>query len=68
MELKFSLLDTIKKIIKKDKILNKYYFQNKYENIKKYKLDEIIKEILYVCKSGLSWRNSRSTINPSSLY
>ncbi len=63
---KFSFIKILKKIILKNKILNKS-FTNNYSN-SKYSLDFIISEIIYVLKTGISWRNLRSSINWNTLY
>ena len=58
--------DILKNIISKNKILNKAYNYN-HPN-KKYSLDLIIDEIIYVLKTGISWRNLRSSINWNTLF
>ena len=42
------------------------YIKN-YPN-KKYELKEIISEIIYVLKSGVSWNMARTTVKPKTLY
>lgn len=56
----------IKNIILKTKKLN-YTFLKKHPN-SKYSLDDIISEILYFLKSGLSYRMLRSKINYKTLH
>lgn len=63
----FSLYkNIIIKIIKKNKILYKSYFQ-KHKN-HKYSLSFILDEIFYVLKTGIPWRLVRSFINWNTLY
>lgn len=59
IKLKCSFKETIKNSILNHKILQKYYI-NTFPN-SKYSLDLIIEDILFVLKSGVSWRNSSST-------
>jgi transposase len=61
-----SFKEIFKHIILKNDNLRKSY-SNDYPN-KKYKLDDIIEEIIYVLKTGISWRNLRSKINWNTLY
>jgi transposase len=53
------------KIILNSKIKNTYSI--KYGN-SRYTLDHIIDELIYVLKSGVSWRNVRSVINYKTLF
>lgn len=66
MKLNISFLEILKEIILTNK-KTKHFYNIKYPN-SKYTLDDIIKEILYVLKTGLSWRDVRSNINWLSLY
>lgn len=52
--------------IMSDKILNKSY--NFKYHTQKYTLDEILKEIIYILKTGISYRNLRSHINHNTIY
>lgn len=66
IKIPISFTDIIKHIILNDK-LTKTYYCKMYSNTK-YKLDDILNEIIYVLKTGLSWRNTRSNIKWESLY
>ncbi len=44
-----------------------HYYVNNYIS-KKHSLHTIINEIIYVLKTGISWRNLRSSINYNSIY
>jgi putative transposase len=66
MKLNISISEIITKIILKNKNISKFY-SHKYPN-SKYKLTDIINEIIYVLKTGISWRNLRSSINYNTLY
>jgi len=66
IKLKYSFKETIKNSILNHKILKKYYI-NTFPN-SKYSLDLIIEDILFVLKSGVSWRDSRSAVNWQSLF
>lgn len=52
-------------IMRTDKL--KYTYSKKHPN-SKYTLDFIINELIYVLKSGVSWRDLRSEINYNTLY
>jgi len=52
--------------IRSNKFLYKSF--NFSHNQQKYKIYEYIKEILYVLKTGISWRDIRSNINWNSIY
>lgn len=64
MECQF--LEIIKTIIFNDKNL-KYFYTKKFIH-SKYNIDNILNDILYVLKMGVSWRNVRSSIKWQSLY
>jgi len=66
MKLNLSIIDVIKQTIFKNPILLKYY-SHKFPN-SKHDLDFILSEIIYVLKTGISWRNLRSRINYNTLY
>lgn len=53
-------------LIMNNNVLKKSYNTN-HPN-QKYKLNKIVDEIIYVLKTGISWRNIRSTINWNTLY
>ena len=61
-----SFKDIIKQIILNHPALKKSYSQ-KFPN-SKYSLDFILDEIIYVLKTGISWRNLRSSINWNTLF
>ncbi len=63
---KFSFVEILRKIILKNKILNTSFTTNHSNS--KYSLDFIISEIIYVLKTGISWRNLRSSINWNTFY
>ena len=65
-KINISFIDLIKNIIIKDKNIGKYY-SIKYPN-SKYKLDELIKSIFYILKTGISWRDLKTTIKWQSIY
>ena len=56
-----SFIEILKNIIFKDKNLCNSY-NNNFPN-QKYSIDLIINEIIYVLKTGISWRNIRSKIH-----
>ena len=56
----------LKNIILTNNKINKYYI-NKFPN-SKYNLDDILDGILFILKTGISWRDSTSMINWNSLY
>lgn len=61
-----SLTNILEKYILKYSVLkNTYNFSNKRQ---KYKLSTIIDELIYITKSGISWRLYRGPINWNSLY
>ena len=62
--MKFDFIKSIIRYVKKHHY-NKYFI--KYPN-KKYKLELLIKELLYLLKSGVSWRHYRGPINRNTLY
>jgi len=66
IKLNLSIIDIVKQTILHNQILAKFY-SNTFPN-SKYSLDLILSEIIYVLKTGISWRNLRSQINPNSLY
>ena len=61
-----SFINEIKKIIFKTKELKRLY-SIKHPNTK-YKLDDILNDIIYVLKTGISWRSIRTHINFRTLY
>lgn len=64
--MKFDVKNEIINIILNNKYLSSS-FTSSHPN-SKYSLSLIIDEILYILKSGVSWRNSRSTINYKTLF
>lgn len=66
IKLNISFLDILKEIILTDS-KTKHFYDIKYSR-SKYTIDSILEEILYVLKTGLSWRNVRSAIHWNSLY
>lgn len=62
----WSFKELIKKFILEHRTLKKFYCKS-YPN-SKYSLDTIIEDILFVLKSGVSWRDSRSVIHWQSLF
>ena len=66
IKLNVSFLAILKEIILTSK-KTKHFYNIKYSH-SKYTLDEILKEILYVLKTGLSWRDVRSNIHWLTLY
>ena len=66
MKLNISIIEIIKKIILQNQNLSPYY-SHKFPN-SKYELDNILTEIIYVLKTGISWRNLRSNINYNTLF
>jgi len=66
IKLNISFLEILKNIILTNK-KTKYFYNVTYTH-SKYSLDVILKEILYVLKTGLSWRDVRSDVHWNSLY
>jgi transposase len=66
IKIKCSFFDLLKNEILTNNKIKKYYFKN-YSNTK-YKLDDILNGILFVLKTGVSWRDSKSIVNWQSLY
>ncbi len=62
----FNIKTTLKQIILSTKGLQDTY--NKIYPNTKYTLDQIIDDIIYILKTGVSWRNIRSSIKCKSLY
>ena len=62
----FYIKNFIKEIIICDKYI-KHYYNKTYSNTK-YTLDQIIDDIIYILKMGISWRNLRSSIKWQSVY
>lgn len=62
----FEIKTELKKIILKTKTLKDTYIK-KHTNTK-HSLDIIIEELLYFLKSGISWKNLRSSINYKTLH
>ena len=56
----------LKRHIMSNKILSKSY--NFKYHTQKHKLDDILKEIIYILKTGISYRNLRSNINYNTIY
>lgn len=56
----------LKDIIFKDKKIKKFYLSKHSHS--KYSIDDIIDGILFVLKTGVSWRDSKSSVNWHSLY
>ena len=63
---KLSLIDTLKNFILSNKSVGKYY-SKKFPN-SKYTLESILIEILYVLKTGISWRDLRSAVKWQTVY
>lgn len=63
---KLKIEDIIYKTIINNTNINRFY-TNDYVS-KKHSLTDIITEIIYILKTGISWRNLRSTINYNSIY
>ena len=61
-----SFIKDIKMIIMKTKALKKLY--SKIHPNTKHSLDDILSEIIYVLKTGVSWRNLRSPIKWQTIY
>jgi transposase len=61
-----SFCNIIKDMILKNPFIRQTYI-HKHPNTK-YSIDTIINDILYVLKTGISWRNVRSIINWNTLY
>jgi len=66
MKLKISFIKILEKIILGNSEIGESY-RNRYPN-SKYNLSDILTEIIYVLKNGVSWRNLRSNINYNTLY
>lgn len=66
MKLNVSFNDVFKNTILTSKTIGKNY-KHTYPN-SKYTLNDIINELIYVLKTGLSWRMLRSDINSKTLY
>ena len=62
--MEFAFSEIIKKVILTSPIKNSYTY--KYHN-QKYELNDIINEIIYVLKTGISWRNIRGIIKWQSI-
>jgi len=65
-KLNISIIGLLKETILKNKIIGHTYI-NIYGNTK-YSLDDILNEIIYVLKTGVSWRQLRSSINYNTLF
>lgn len=65
-KLNMSFVDIFKKFVMKNEDLNKSYNYN-HPN-KKYSIELIINEIIFVLKTGIAWRNLRSSIHWNTLY
>lgn len=63
---KLKIEDIIYDTILKNKNMGHFYTNNYIS--KKHSLNDIITEIIYVLKTGISWRNLRSHINYNSIY
>jgi len=61
-----NIINVLCKVIKSDINISKYYTKQ-YQN-SKYSLVCILTDIIYVLKSGVSWRNLRSNINYRTIY
>jgi transposase len=66
VKISISFKEYLKNTILKDKNINKYYLKQ-YPN-SKYKLDDILDDILYVLKTGISWRDLKSSVKWQSVY
>lgn len=66
VKLNISFNDVLKNTILTSKLIGKNY-RNTYPN-SKYTLDDIINELIYVLKTGISWKMLRSEINSKTLY
>ena len=61
-----SFKEIIKTVILNNKQINKFYLK-RHSNTK-YILDDILNDIIYVLKTGISWRDLRSPIHWKSVY
>jgi hypothetical protein len=61
-----SFIKSIKHIILSNKNI-KHFYTKLYPNTK-YSLDDILNDIFYVLKTGISWRELRSSVNWQSVY
>ncbi len=66
IKLRISFFDILKNLILNDSI-TRHFYSIKYAHTK-YTIDLILREILYVLKTGLSWRDVRSPIHWNTLY
>lgn len=66
MYIQDSFLDLLKVTILQDVNIGHFY-KKKHPN-SKYNLIDILNEILFVLKTGISWRNLRSIIDWKSIY
>lgn len=60
------LIATIKKVILNDSNIGQFYLKSHPRT--KYNLELILKEIIFVLRTGISWRDLRSSINWQSVY
>ena len=63
---KLKLEDIIYNVIIKNDNIGYFYTNNHIS--KKHSLNDIINEIIFILKTGISWRNLRSSINYNSIY
>ena len=63
---KLSLINTLKDFILSNKSIGKFY-STQFPN-SKYSLENILIEILYILKTGISWRDLRSNIKWQTVY
>ena len=61
-----NLINSIKNIIFKDSVIGKFYLNSQTNS--KYSLNDILVDILYVLKTGIAWRDVRSSIKWTSVY
>ena len=66
MHINISFINILTKIITSNKYIKKFYIKT-FPN-SKYNLKDILTEILFILKTGISWRDNRSNINYQSIY
>lgn len=66
MHINISFIDILTKIILSNKNIKQFYIKS-FPN-SKYSLKSILSEILFILKTGISWRDCRSNINYQSIY
>ena len=66
MHINLSIIEIIKKVIFSNEHIKNYYLKSSPNS--KYTLDDILEGILYVLKTGIAWRDSKSCVKWNSLY